>query len=72
MPETEMMMLKAAVEPMMIRARMQVEAKVTQTAFAGTPEPGRTRERKLWKGRPLSRAKLARVGGQYGVCSCGE
>lgn len=56
--ERERMMLNAAVEPMMIRARMLANVKVTQTAFVGTPDPGRTLDRKAWKGSPLSRAKL--------------
>lgn len=51
------MMLKAVVEPMMIKAIRDVQASVTYTALAGTPLFGRTWERNWWKGRPLSRAK---------------
>ena len=54
--DTERMMLNAVVEPMMIRAIKHVKPRVTYIALAGTPEPGRTRERKWWKGSPLSAA----------------
>jgi len=51
------MMLNAVVLPIMIRATKQVTTRVTYMLFAGTPDPGRTLERKSWNGRPLSLAK---------------
>lgn len=55
--EMDRMILKARVLPMMIKATRQVMTMVTKTAFIGTPDLGRTLERNLWNGSPLSREK---------------
>jgi len=41
---TEAMMLKAKLEPMLIKDRKTVKQKETRTEFRGMPQPGRTYE----------------------------
>lgn len=41
-PESEVMMLKAIVDPIMMRARRAVKMRVTMTALSGISQPGRT------------------------------
>lgn len=54
---SEMIALKAALEPMLMRDMRQVKMQVKAIAFAGISILGCTCPIHLEKGRPLSRAK---------------